>query len=80
MVWGGGAFGTNGSPFGPGATDTKTNHRHWQTEAGQKLVHMLPRRRVGQPQDLDALMVMLCSDQSHFINGAVISADDGFGV
>ncbi|MFM2036052.1 MAG: hypothetical protein RL459_1317, partial [Pseudomonadota bacterium] len=27
-----------------------------------------------------ALLVMLCSDQSHFINGAVISADDGFGI
>jgi hypothetical protein len=24
--------------------------------------------------------VMLASDQSHFINGAVISADDGFAV
>jgi hypothetical protein len=24
--------------------------------------------------------VTLCSDQSHFINGAVISVDDGFGV
>jgi hypothetical protein len=29
---------------------------------------------------LDAMLVTLCSDQSHFINGAVISADDGFGV
>jgi hypothetical protein len=23
--------------------------------------------------------VMLASDQSHFVNGAVIAADDGFG-
>ena len=64
----------------PGYIDTELNHAHWQTEQGQKLVQMLPRKRVGQPQDLDALIVMLCSDQSHFINGAVISADDGFGV
>jgi hypothetical protein len=35
---------------------------------------------VGNAQDLDALLVMLASDQSHFINGAVIAADDGFGV
>jgi hypothetical protein len=35
---------------------------------------------VGQPQDLDGLVLMLASDQSHFINGAVIAADDGFGV
>ena len=38
---------------------------------------MLPRQRVGQPKDLDALMVMLCSAQSDFINGAIIAADDG---
>jgi NAD(P)-dependent dehydrogenase (short-subunit alcohol dehydrogenase family) len=41
---------------------------------------MLPRKRVGQPQDLDSTLLMLCAPQSHFINGAVISADDGFGV
>ena len=51
-----------------------------KTEAGQKLISMLPRKRVGQPQDLDALLMLLASDQSHFVNGAVIAADDGFAV
>lgn len=78
LEWG--KFGINVNAICPGYIDTELNHTHWQTEAGQKLVQMLPRKRVGQPQDLDALLVMLCSDQSHFINGAVISADDGFGV
>ena len=58
LEWG--RFGINVNAICPGYIDTEINHRHWQTEAGQKLVHMLPRRRVGQPQDLDALMVMLC--------------------
>ena len=31
-------------------------------------------------QDLDAVLMMLASDQSHFVNGAVIAADDGFAV
>ena len=78
LEWG--RFGINVNAICPGYIDTQINHRHWQTDAGQKLINMLPRKRVGQPQDLDALMVMLCSDQSHFINGAVIAADDGFGV
>jgi NAD(P)-dependent dehydrogenase (short-subunit alcohol dehydrogenase family) len=78
LEWG--RFGINVNAICPGYIDTEINHRHWQTEAGQKLVQMLPRKRVGQPHDLDALLVMLCSDQSHFINGAVIAADDGFGV
>lgn len=78
LEWG--RFGINVNAICPGYIDTEINHHHWQTDAGQKLLQMLPRKRVGQPQDLDALLVMLCSDQSHFINGAVISADDGFGV
>jgi flagellar biosynthesis regulator FlbT len=32
---------------------------------------------VGQPSDLDALLVLLCANESHFVNGAVITADDG---
>jgi NAD(P)-dependent dehydrogenase (short-subunit alcohol dehydrogenase family) len=78
LEWG--KYGINVNALCPGYIDTEINHHHWQTEAGQKLVNMLPRKRVGQPKDLDAMLVTLCSDQSHFINGAVISADDGFGV
>jgi NAD(P)-dependent dehydrogenase (short-subunit alcohol dehydrogenase family) len=73
-----GKFGINVNALCPGYIDTEINHHHWQTEQGQKLIAMLPRKRVGQPADLDAVLVMLCSKESHFINGAVIQADDGF--
>ncbi len=75
-----GKFGINVNTICPGYIDTEINHHHWQTEQGRKLVQMLPRKRVGQAQDLDALLVMLCANESHFINGAVIAADDGFGI
>lgn len=78
MEWG--KFGINTNAICPGYIDTEINHHHWDTEQGQKLIALLPRKRVGSPQDLDALLVMLASDQSHFINGAVIAADDGFAV
>ena len=78
LEWG--KFGINVNAICPGYIDTEINHHHWQTEQGRKLVQMLPRKRVGQPQDLDALLVMLASDQSHFINGAVVAADDGFAI
>ena len=77
LEWG--RFGINVNAICPGYIDTEINHHQWKTEQGHKLVQMLPRKRVGQPRDLDALLVMLCSNESHFINGAVISADDGFG-
>jgi len=78
LEWG--RFGINVNAICPGYIDTEINHRHWQTEQGQKLIQMLPRKRVGQPQDLDGVLLLLASDQSHFVNGAVIAADDGFAV
>ncbi len=78
LEWG--RFGINVNAICPGYIDTEINHHHWQTDAGQKLVQMLPRKRVGKPQDLDAVLMMLCANQSHFVNGAIIAADDGFGV
>ena len=78
LEWG--RYGINVNALCPGYIDTEINHHHWQTEAGKKLVQMLPRKRVGQVQDLDAVLMMLCANQSHFVNGAVIAADDGFGV
>ena len=78
LEWG--RFGINVNAICPGYIDTEINHHHWDTEQGKKLVQMLPRKRVGQPKDLVGLIVLLASGQSHFINGAVIAADDGFGV
>ena len=75
-----GRFGINVNAICPGYIDTEINHHHWQTEAGQKLLQMLPRKRVGQPADLDAVLMMLCAKESHFVNGAVIQADDGYAV
>jgi hypothetical protein len=78
LEWG--RFGINVNALCPGYIDTEINHHHWETEAGRKLIAMLPRKRVGQPQDLDAALMMLCAKESRIVNGAVIAADDGFGV
>ncbi|MBK1686828.1 SDR family oxidoreductase [Rubrivivax gelatinosus] len=78
LEWG--RHGINVNAICPGYIDTEINHHHWQTEAGRRIIDMLPRKRVGKPEDLDAVLMMLCANESHFVNGAVISADDGFGV
>ena len=80
MALEGGRFGINVNAICPGYIDTEINHHHWSTEQGQKLVQMMPRKRVGRPEDLDALIVMLASKETHFVNGAVIAADDGFAL
>ncbi len=78
LEWG--RHGINVNAICPGYIDTEINHHHWQTEQGRKLIDMLPRKRIGQPKDLDTALLMLCANESHFINGAVIQADDGFAV
>lgn len=78
LEWG--RYGINVNAICPGYIETEMNRDHWSTDAGKKLLAMLPRNRVGQPADLDGLLVYLASDSSGFVNGAVINADDGFGV
>jgi NAD(P)-dependent dehydrogenase (short-subunit alcohol dehydrogenase family) len=77
LEWG--RYGINVNAICPGYIDTEINHHQWDTEQGQKLIALLPRKRVGQPADLDVVLMMLCANESHFVNGAVIQADDGFG-
>lgn len=76
LEWG--RHGINVNAICAGYIDTEMNHHVWQTEQGRKLVETLPRKRVGAPSDLDSLLMMLCANESHFINGAVVQADDGF--
>ena len=75
LEWG--RYGINVNAICPGYIETEINAAHFQSEAGQKLVNMLPRRRVGKPEDLDGLLMLLSSDASGFVNGAAIAADDG---
>jgi NAD(P)-dependent dehydrogenase (short-subunit alcohol dehydrogenase family) len=75
LEWG--RFGINVNALCPGYIDTEINHHVWQTEAGQKMIEAMPRKRVGQPKDLDAALMLLCANEGHFVNGAVLSADDG---
>jgi hypothetical protein len=44
------------------------------------LIQSLPRQRVGAVEDLDGLVLLLASDESDMINGAVISIDDGMSL
>jgi NAD(P)-dependent dehydrogenase (short-subunit alcohol dehydrogenase family) len=75
LEWG--RYGINVNALCPGYIETEINREYWETDGGRKLIAMLPRRRVGKPEDLDGLLVLLASEHSGFVNGAVITADDG---
>jgi len=78
LEWG--KYGINVNAICPGYIDTEINHHLWSTERGQKLVATFPRKRVGDPKDLDVVLMMLCANESHFVNGAIIQADDGYAL
>jgi NAD(P)-dependent dehydrogenase (short-subunit alcohol dehydrogenase family) len=78
LEWG--RYGINVNAMCPGYIRTGINEEHWETEAGKKLVQMLPRKRVGTPDDLDGVLLLLVAEESQFINGAIVAADDGLSV
>lgn len=61
----------------PGYIETEMNAAHWRSEPGKALISRMPRRRVGTPDVLDGLMLLLSSDQANFMTGSVIPIDDG---
>ena len=72
-----GKYGINTNAICPGYISTEINEDYFATEQGKKLIEMLPNKRPGKPEDLDGLLLLLAGEDSHFINGAIISADGG---
>jgi NAD(P)-dependent dehydrogenase (short-subunit alcohol dehydrogenase family) len=72
-----GKYGINVNAICPGYIGTEINAEYFDSERGQALINILPRKRVGKPEDLDGLLLLLAAEESHFINGAIVTADDG---
>lgn len=78
LEWG--RYGINVNAICPGYIETEINADYWGTEGGQKLIQKLPRKRVGQTQDLEGLLLLLASPESRFMNGSIMTADDGLAI
>lgn len=61
----------------PGYIDTELNRTFWQTDAGKALIARIPQRRLGQLEDLDGPLLLLASDASRYMTGAVVAVDGG---
>jgi NAD(P)-dependent dehydrogenase (short-subunit alcohol dehydrogenase family) len=61
----------------PGYIATDLNATFFRTEAGEALVRRIPQRHLGQPEDLDGALLLLCSDASRYMTGSVITVDGG---
>jgi glucose 1-dehydrogenase len=62
----------------PGAIQTPINRQAWETpEALEKLLTLIPYKRIGQPEDIGKAAVWLCSDDSDYVNGTSVFVDGG---
>lgn len=60
----------------PGYIRTEMNGAYFDSEPGQKDIASWTNRRLGSDTDLNGLLLLLASDESDFINGSIMQADD----
>lgn len=64
--------------IGPGAIRTPINRPAWETEeAYEKLMALVPYKRIGEPEDIARAAVWLASDEADYITGTTLFIDGG---
>jgi len=62
----------------PGAIRTPINTAAWDTpEALDRLLRLIPYKRIGEPSDIAQAAIWLASDASDYVNGATLFVDGG---
>jgi NAD(P)-dependent dehydrogenase (short-subunit alcohol dehydrogenase family) len=61
----------------PGYLATELNSEYCKSDAGLAMIRRIPQRRLGQLEDLDGPLLLLASDASTYMTGAVLAVDGG---
>jgi glucose 1-dehydrogenase len=62
----------------PGAIQTPINKSVWSDPAGRKdLLEKIPLGRIGQPEEIAKMVVVLVSDIASYVTGRTIFVDGG---
>jgi 3-oxoacyl-[acyl-carrier protein] reductase len=72
--------GINVNALAPGYIRTELNAPYFDSPNGQAVIAQFPRRRVGEPADLDKAILYLCDPDQRFLTGQVLHLDDGQGL
>ncbi len=61
----------------PGYVETPINADFFATDAGTAIIKRIPQRRLGRLTDLEGPLLLLASDASAYVTGAVMAVDGG---
>ena len=62
----------------PGYILTEMNRGFFASPAGEAMVRRIPQRRLGAPEDLDGVLLLLASNAaSAYMTGSVVTVDGG---
>ena len=68
--------GINVNAICPGFIETELNRAWFETEKGKAHIHSFPKRKLQQAEDLDGMLLLLASDTSKAITGALLNVDE----
>jgi NAD(P)-dependent dehydrogenase (short-subunit alcohol dehydrogenase family) len=71
------SYGIRVNVIAPGYFDTDINGWLWDTDVGKAMVRRVPQRWLGTLSDLDGPLLLLASDASAHMTGAVLAVDGG---
>jgi NAD(P)-dependent dehydrogenase (short-subunit alcohol dehydrogenase family) len=70
-------YGIRVNAMAPGYIETDLNRDFWSTAQGAAMLKRIPQRRLGKPEELDGVLLLLASDASRYMTGSVIAIDGG---
>ena len=70
-------YGVRVNALAPGYVLTDINRDYFESDAGKAMIRRVPQRRLGEPSDLDGPLLLLASDASRYMTGAVLTVDGG---
>lgn len=70
-------YGIRVNALAPGYVATELNEAFFDSDAGRALVKRIPQRRLATLSDLDGPLLLLASDASSYMTGAVVTVDGG---
>jgi NAD(P)-dependent dehydrogenase (short-subunit alcohol dehydrogenase family) len=70
-------YGIRVNALAPGYIDTPMTSDFFTGDFGKSMLNRIPMRRIGKPEDLDGPFLLLATEASSYMTGAIIPVDGG---